>query len=99
MSDSAQFLNELLTSKSAPAVQAKQPGRGQSPLLALLPAMVELGATALSCCQCKQLMGYKYNVIGQEWLYCSNACRQKAYRIRHGQRYDKPGRPAKVSKS
>ena len=28
-------------------------------------------------------------------IYCSNACRQKAYRLRHGQRYSRPGRPKK----
>ena len=63
-------------------------------LLELLPVMLEIGAMPHACDQCGQLTGYSKGVRWQ-MVYCSNACRQKAYRIRNGQRYETPGRPAK----
>jgi ferredoxin len=58
--------------------------------------LLKMGAIPCKCGQCEQVYAFKYNYFGQTQMYCSNACRQKAYRIRHGQRYDKPGRPVKT---
>ena len=68
----------------------------------LTPALVEeLAKHSIifrPCATCGHGVGGKG---GQAYYvrYCSNACRQKAYRLRHGQRYDRPGRPPKADKT
>ncbi len=58
-------------------------------------AIRQIGGLVHHCRQCGRRMGSSYNVRWQ-LVYCSDACRQKSYRIRHGQRYDRPGRPVKT---
>ena len=53
-----------------------------------------LGGRVYHCRQCGRYMGAAYHARWQQ-RYCSNACRQKAYRLRHGQRHAHPGRPHK----
>jgi len=56
------------------------------------------GGAVHHCWLCGQYTGFLFRVRWQI-EYCSNACRQKAYRLRHSQRYAGPGRPQKRSKT
>lgn len=68
-------------------------------LVMLKPRPFKFQEKRVSCAQC----GFECDIV--QWYgqckgrtykrYCSNACKQKAYRIRNGQRYDRPGRPKK----
>lgn len=58
-------------------------------------AIVRVGGQAFFCQQCGRLMGGTYRGRWQR-DYCSNACRQKAYRVRHGQCHERVGRPKKT---
>lgn len=93
--DTAQFVDSLLSPSELTGTSAKPVRQVNDELPDMLEFISKLGAMGYICEQCGALIGFKYNVIGQHWVYCSNACRQKAYRIRHGQRYSRPGRPKK----
>ena len=48
------------------------------------------------CVICGQALGPRGK--GRRRLYCSQACRQQAYRLRQGARHDGPADPAQVAR-